>query len=191
MHFAENDIKGGPAEGGGSWRLMKGLAPQTSARARHCLLLACCIAGNTCIGNVSAASQWHPPDRLMHAVREIESGQGQFTYGDNGRSLGDFQLSEAAWIDVSAWRKSRDLPTYSYETHVWNPKVNRAYAADYLAILHGALKKRLNRPPTAAEVYASYNMGLSSFAQCQYRLTRVNSVTAKRCEQIKAALRVK
>jgi hypothetical protein len=119
-------------------------------------------------------------------VRSVESAQGVFTWGDGGRSLGDYQLSEAAWLDVTAWRRSRGLPTFPYENHVWNQKVSRAYAADYLAILHRGLKRRLSRSPTAAEVYAAYNMGLNSFAQCRYQLGKVNATTARKCEQITA-----
>lgn len=150
--------------------------------AKHLVLLMCLVAGNVMAGT------WRPSERLLHAVRYVESSHGLFTWGDDGRSLGDYQLSEAAWLDVNAWRKSRDLPTYGYDVHVWNRTVSRAYAADYLALLHHQLKKRLNRPPTAAEVYAAYNMGLASFAQCQYQLARVNPTTAKKCQQIKAMM---
>jgi hypothetical protein len=155
-----------------NWRVM----------TKHLALLICVVANQ-----VSAAS-WRPPDRLLHAVRYVESSHGLFTYGDNGQSLGDFQLSEAAWLDVSCWRKTRDMPTYSYDRHVWNRAVNRAYAADYLAILHRELSKRLARPPTSAEVYAAYNMGLSSFAQCNYQLAKVNPTTARKCQTIRAIM---
>jgi hypothetical protein len=133
-----------------------------------------------------AATTWQPTDELLHAIRFVESSHGQFTVGDHGQSLGDYQLSEAAWLDVSSWRKSRGVRTYKYERHVWDRAVSRAYASDYLAILHGQLKKHLNRAPTAGEIYAAYNMGLSSFAQCRFELARVNPVTARKCEQIEA-----
>ena len=140
-----------------------------------------------CMLAVSAqAATWRPTERLLHAVRLVESAEGLLTWGDNGNSLGDFQLSEAAWLDVSAWRKAHGLPTYQYETHVWNRAASREYAADYLAILHRALHKRLNRTPNPGELYAAYNMGLASFAQCQYKLARVNPTTAKKCQQVNA-----
>jgi hypothetical protein len=135
------------------------------------------------------ANTWRPCDRLLQAVRFVESSNGLLTWGDEGESLGDFQLSEAAWVDVNRWRKARSLPQYDYEPHVWNRKLNRAYAADYLTILHGELSKRLKRAPTPSELYAAYNMGLQSFAQCQYKLARVNPITAKKCEQIRVLMR--
>jgi hypothetical protein len=134
-------------------------------------------------------ASWRPPDNLLYAVHFVESSHGLFIVGDHGQSLGEYQLSEAAWLDVSWWRKARGLPTYSYERHVWDRQVSRDYAANYMSILYGVLKKRLKRPPTAAEVYAAYNMGLGSFAQCRYRLAHVNPTTARKCEQIKTIMR--
>ncbi|MHC1769354.1 MAG: hypothetical protein AB9869_34575 [Verrucomicrobiia bacterium] len=149
---------------------------------RVIVFMACLIAVEV------SASGWRPSDRFLHAVRHVESAGGLYTWGDDGRSLGEYQLSEAAWLDVNAWRRVRRLPLFDYRTDVWDPEISRMYAADYLSILHGELKKRLKRVPTAPEVYAAYNMGLASFAQCQYKLTRVNSVTARKCVLIKALI---
>jgi hypothetical protein len=119
-------------------------------------------------------------------VRIVESGDGLYTYGDEGRSLGDFQLSEGAWLDVNSWRKARGAKTYEYSHKVLNRYVNRVYAADYLALVHNELERVYKRPPSAAEIYAAYNMGLGSFASCKYSLQRVNRVTAKKCKAIRA-----
>ena len=58
---------------------------------------------------VVVATEWKPTDSFLRAVSFIESSNGRFTIGDNGNSLGEFQLSEAAWLDVSEWRKARRL----------------------------------------------------------------------------------
>lgn len=150
----------------------------------YVILVACLMAG----GWTVQAEPWQPTDDLMRAVRFVESSHGKFTFGDNGLSLGDYQLSEAAWLDVSSWRKERSLPVYKYDRHVWDRAVSRQYAADYLTILYGRLEKRLRRPPTAGEIYAAYNMGFSSFLHCRCQLANVNSTTAKKCEQIKIML---
>jgi hypothetical protein len=133
--------------------------------------------------NVSA-TEWRPSDALLRAVRQVESNNGRRVYGDSGRSLGPFQLSEAAWVDVSAFRKARGLKVYSYEQHVLHAYINQAYAADYLAMIHGELSRKLKREPTAGEIYAAYNMGLGNFAECNYRLARVNPTTARKCREI-------
>jgi hypothetical protein len=130
------------------------------------------------------ATDWRPSDALLRAVKQVESNNGRRVYGDSGRSLGPFQLSEAAWVDVSAWRKARGLKVYSYEHHVLHSYINQAYAADYLAMIHGELSRKLRREPTSGEIYAAYNMGLGNFAGCNYRLARVNPTTARKCKQI-------
>jgi hypothetical protein len=137
------------------------------------------------------AKEWKPTDDFLRAVKMVESSDGQFKYGDNGHSLGDFQLSEAAWLDVNEWRRARRLKTYPYEESVYNGFLNRVYASNYLTILHGELRRKLNRMPTHAELYASYNMGLATFAQCNFKLDRVNPITREKCRQIGEMLAAK
>jgi hypothetical protein len=130
------------------------------------------------------ANEWQPPDKLMKAVFAVESSNGQFTYGDHGRSLGDYQLSEAAWLDVSEWRKTRGLKTYAYHGNVYNSYINRVYARNYFSLIYSQLEKKYHREPTHGELYAAYNIGLSSFAQCRYNVNRVNRTTQEKCRQI-------
>jgi hypothetical protein len=137
-----------------------------------------------CDAFAANASGWRPSDALLRAVRHVESSNGRNLYGDGGRSLGHFQLSEAAWIDVSAWRKERGLKVYSYRSNVMHPYINQAYAADYLTMIHGELSRKYRRSPTVGEIYAAYNMGLSNFAECRYRLANVNPVTARKAREI-------
>jgi hypothetical protein len=137
-----------------------------------------------CFAVAVRAREWHPTDDFLKAVRQVESGNGAQKIGDNGESLGEFQLSEAAWLDVNAWRRSRSLKTYPYDRTVFHSYISRVYASNYLTILHDELTRKLKRPPTHAELYAAYNLGLSTFAQCDYKVQRVNPVTRARCEQI-------
>jgi hypothetical protein len=130
------------------------------------------------------AGEWRPPEEFLQAVRMVESSNGQNKYGDHGDSLGDFQLSEAAWLDVNDWRKARNLKTYHYDQSVFNGYINRVYAADYLSILYGELNRKLKRQPTPGELYAAYNIGLFTFAKCDYQVNRVNSATRAKCQQI-------
>jgi hypothetical protein len=66
------------------------------------------------------ASDWRPSESLLDAVRHIESADGLLTVGDNGQSLGNYQLSKAAWDDVNAWRRARGVATFKYERDVWS-----------------------------------------------------------------------
>ncbi|HEX7863103.1 MAG TPA: hypothetical protein VF773_22430 [Verrucomicrobiae bacterium] len=145
----------------------------------------------SCSAAVAQANEWRPSNDFLRAVRFVESSNGAFKIGDNGQSLGDFQLSEAAWLDVSDWRKARGLKVYEYEKSVFHSFINRVYASNYLSILYSELSKKLSRPPTHAELYAAYNMGLSTFATCNYRLSRVNATTRAKAQQIDEMLTVK
>jgi hypothetical protein len=135
----------------------------------------------------AGGTEWKPCHNFLKAVRFVESSNGKFLVGDNGQSLGDFQISEAAWLDVNEWRKARGLKIYSYD-HVFNTYLNRTYASNYLSLLHRELSRKLKRSPTHAELYAAYNMGLASFSQVDYQLKRVNSITRAKCEQINSIL---
>lgn len=135
------------------------------------------------------ASTWNPNPRLLDAVCQIESGGGRYLYGDDGVSLGHFQIQKGAWSDVSAWRKNQNLPTYAYQPNVLNPQVSRVYAAGYLTMIHDRLQSLYGREPSASEIYAVYNMGMSNFRKCNYDLANVNKVTVGKCRQIEALLK--
>ena len=137
---------------------------------------------------VAEATEWRPSEDFLRAVKFFESTNGLFKVGDNGQSLGDFQLSEAAWLDVSEWRKARRLKTYEYDKAVFHSFINRVYASNYLTILHAELSRRLGRAPDHGELYAAYNMGIAMFADCKFSLSRVNAVTRAKAEQISAML---
>ena len=134
----------------------------------------------------ASANNWKPDDKLMKAISFVESTGGLHLVGDAGASLGEFQMSHAAWEDVNAWRKERRLKTYPFSQFAFHAYINRVYASNYLTIIHSHLKRQLNRQPTVEELYASYNMGLTRFgAECGYDLTKVNKVTARKAATIR------
>lgn len=135
------------------------------------------------------ATNWNPDSRLLDAVCQIESNGGRYVYGDNGLSLGPFQIQKPAWSDVSSWRKKKNLPTYDYQKDVLDPQINRMYAADYLTIIYERLAQKYSRSPLPAELYAAYNMGLNNFRRCNYSLAQINPVTARKCRQLEALLK--
>jgi hypothetical protein len=144
-------------------------------------IVACLMLGLVMhVHSPSRGAEWRPCERLLDAISFVESTGGRFLYGDDGRSLGEFQMSEAAWRDVSKSRERQGLPVYSYRTHVFDRRISRIYAAGYLVILHRQLQTRLKRPPNPAELYAAYNLGLTGFARCQFDLSRVNPTTVRK-----------
>lgn len=140
-----------------------------------------------CAGLINA-NEWKPGEDLLNAIRHVESSGGKFLYGDNGRSLGDFQITRAAWSDVNRWRKARKLTVYDYRANVFNPVISKEYASNYLTILRTNLQQRLRRAPSASELYAAYNMGFSRFRACGFQISRINSTTARKCREIETML---
>src|SRR4051812_30815853 len=99
---------------------------KTSIRLSPPRALTAITAAVVCFWTFPVSAEWRPSDRFLHAVRHIESSGGAFVYGDDGLSLGDFQIRKAAWLDVSDWRKARGLKTYDYRKNVFNKAINRA-----------------------------------------------------------------
>ena len=145
----------------------------------------------SCSVGAIEATEWRPSNEFLRAVRFVESSNGAFKVGDNGQSLGDFQLSEAAWLDVSQWRRARGLKVYDYGKNVFHTFINRVYASNYLTILYTELSRKLGRAPDHGELYAAYNMGLATFESCDFRLNRVNPVTRAKARQIGEMLAAK
>src|SRR5687767_6184978 len=104
--------------------------------------------------SVNASSVWRPDARLLDALCHIESSGGRFVSGDGGLSLGHFQIQKPAWTDVNNWRRQQNLAVYDYRKNVFDPRISRLYAADYLTILHMRLSLHYNREPSAGELYA-------------------------------------
>jgi hypothetical protein len=149
---------------------------------KTCFTLLLCLCGTA----LAHANAWTPHDRLLNAVCQIESSGGRFTYGDGGSSLGHYQIQKGAWKDVVAWRKKQNLPTHDYQKNVYDPQISRMYAANYLTLLYGRLKAHYKREPTPGELYAAYNMGMTSFRKCNFDLNQVNPVTSAKCQQLTA-----
>jgi len=151
----------------------------------HSMLFLSCLA----VSIISVRGEdWAPSTRFLDAVCLIESGGGRYVYGDDGRSLGHFQIQKAAWFDVSVWREKKKLPTYDYQKNVLNPEINRCYAADYLTMIGGRLQQKYKREPAPSEIYAAYNMGMNNFRKCNFDLANVNPVTARKCRLLESLL---
>ncbi len=123
-------------------------------------------------------------EHFLDQVAMIESSGGKYLVGDQGKSLGAFQMSRAAWTDATAFRKRLGQTVYRYEDGVMNMKICRSYAASYLKLLEGRLKRLMGRQPTAGHVYAAYNWGLSNLKKARFDLNRVPRVTRRALNKI-------
>ena len=57
------------------------------------------------------AKSQSPSDKLLDAIRQIESSGGKFNVGDNGKAIGPYQLHKIYVDDVNRIYKTR----YTYE----------------------------------------------------------------------------
>jgi hypothetical protein len=117
-------------------------------------------------------------ESFLDRVAMIESSGDQFAIGDNGRSVGRYQIGLMAWCDVNEIRASKGLKTYPY-SYATNATVSRIYARQYLHLLASKLRKHLGRAPTASETYSAYNMGFSAFKKRGLNLSKVPSTTKR------------
>jgi hypothetical protein len=118
---------------------------------------------------------------LVHKVGIIESNIDEDAVGDNGRSLGAFQISEAAWADAVAYNRVTAGPHDPHLSTEW-----RRWAHDYTMSHHAAelilkmheermIKNRIK--PTAMKLYMAYNMGYSGAHQFNFN---INVTSGKR-----------
>jgi hypothetical protein len=156
---------------------------------RGLILICGVLAGVDFPVSASNAKTWRPDSQFLNAIRHVESTSGVNLVGDAGASLGDFQMSQAAWADVSEWRRDNGLKVYSYKQYAMHAYINKVYAANYLSMIHSHLKRQLKRSPTIEEVYAGYNIGLAKFGEsCGYDVRKINKATAMKCAQIRAIM---
>jgi len=150
--------------------------------AKYIMLLACFMATQV------TAANWRPSERLLHAVRSVESADGLLTWGDNGRSLGDYQLSEAAWIDVNAGERRGDFRRFNTKPMCGTgsePHVCRGLS-HHLSTSNSRSASAVFRPRPKFTPHTI--MGHASFAQCQYQFGQVNPTTARKCQLIEAIM---
>ena len=114
---------------------------------------------------------------LIHAVAMVESNNNHRAVGDQGKANGAFQMWKPAWTDCSRWLKKNGFKTTSYEKGVNDPNVSHQYCKIYLSLLNSQLRRSLGREPSAAEVYAAFNLGHAGFKRRGFDLSKTPEIT--------------
>ena len=128
-----------------------------------------------CVTPTARPIDWNT---LVNAVGQVESGMVHRAIGDGGASRGAWQITRAAWQDVSRLRKlSGESIWPSWKRGAHREGVARDYASSFLALLNSHLSSKLGRPPTVQELYAAYNLGLDGFRRRSYLLERCPEMT--------------
>ncbi len=123
------------------------------------------------------------PDIFLDAVATVESSNKPYAIGDHGKACGLFQMHKDAWEQVSHSRSQKGLEVWSYAS-AFDPKVSRIYASDYLDWMTNSIRSKTGANPSAAQVYAGYNQGLSGLAHCRYDVNLTPNHTVLACNKI-------
>jgi hypothetical protein len=105
---------------------------------------------------------------LIHKVGIIESNLNEDAVGDNGRSLGAFQISEAAWADAVAYSRVTSEPHDPVLPANWKRGAHdytlSHFAAELILKMHEARMLKNKIKPTPMKLYMAYNMGYNAAA---------------------------
>lgn len=115
---------------------------------------------------------------FLSKVEAIESNGRANAIGDNGRSVGLFQFSRAAWADCSKIRQKQGLSVYPY-SNATNAYIARLYAGTWFNYLESRLSLDLKRKPSDAHVFSAHNLGYSRFRDRGFNLQKVPQVTKR------------
>ncbi len=118
---------------------------------------------------------------LVHKVGIIESNIDESAVGDNGRSLGAFQISEAAWADAVAYNRVTAGPHDAHLSTEWKRWAHdytmSHYAAELILKMHEERMIKNRIKPTPMKLYMAYNMGYSSAQGFNFN---INATAGKR-----------
>ncbi len=125
----------------------------------------------------------------------IESSGNPNAVGDNGKSLGLYQISKEAWRDATDyWRLN--CPEYmqelfdglgnNYKKECMNPDSAKWVATYYLLYLAGRME-RANRPVTMKSLYMAYNCGFSKADSFNFDMNHFAISDKRRAIFIRAA----
>jgi hypothetical protein len=129
--------------------------------------------------STQAADSTAVTEELLDRIAMIESSGGKFLVGDNGKSLGVYQMGRLAWKDATEYRKQNGLPVWAYQEGVMHPDRSRSYAKCYLKVLEYRLHRLMGRQPTPAHIYSAYNWGLSNLRKVDFDLQRIPNSTKR------------
>lgn len=153
---------------------VSGNSPRIPAESLRRFLAAC-----GCFVLMAVAQAVEINGKLIHAVAMVESNNNPRAVGDQGKANGAFQMWKPAWQDCSAWLKRNGFKATPYEKGVNDPAISHQYCKIYLSILNGQLRRAIGREPSAAELYAAYNLGFTGFKRRGFDLSKTPSITQR------------
>ena len=114
-------------------------------------------------GQVEAQTPLMIDRSLLDAIKQVESGGDPCAIGDNGRSLGAYQIMEAYYNDALQYNPRLGDGGRTY-TDIWGIG-SEAYSEQVIASYMGryATSERLGRQPTNEDIARIHNGGPNGF----------------------------
>jgi hypothetical protein len=113
---------------------------------------------------------------LVHRVGIIESNLKPDAVGDDGESLGAFQIGRRAWADAVAYSKLVVGPHEYYLPEDWKGHANdfemAQRAATFILQMHEERMIKNKVKPTPLKLYMAYNMGWVGAAQHNFDINK-------------------
>ena len=97
-----------------------------------------------------------PSNKLIYAICKVESNNGMYVVGDNGKAIGCLQIWKTVVDDVNKYSKIK----YTYADRYDKVK---SYEIFKLYIGHYATEKRLGRKPTNEDMARIWNGGPNGY----------------------------
>ena len=97
-----------------------------------------------------------PSNKLIYAICKVESNNGMYVVGDNGKAIGCLQIWKSVVDDVNKYSKVK----YTYVDRYDKVK---SYEMFKLYIGHYATEKRLGRKPTNEDIARIWNGGPNGY----------------------------
>ena len=144
-----------------------------------------------CFAFMAVAQAVEINGKLIHAVAMVESNNNHRAVGDQGKANGAFQMWKPAWQDCSKWLKRNGFKTTTYEKGVNDPTISHQYCKIYLSILNSQLRRSIGREPSAAELYAAFNLGFTGFKRRGFDISKTPSITQRAAVKLNRFLEAK
>lgn len=113
-------------------------------------------AGAGCIF-VSALANADVPNRLLNAIRIVESGGNDNAVGDGGKAIGPYQIWRSYWKDALEYDPSIGGSYENCYERKYAERVVQAYMARY------ANERRLGHEPTFEDIARIHNGGPNGY----------------------------
>lgn len=97
-----------------------------------------------------------PSNKFIDAICKVESNNGMYVVGDNGKAIGCLQIWKSVVDDVNKYSKVK----YTYDDRYDKEK---SYQMFRLYVGHYATQKRLGRKPTNEDMARIWNGGPNGY----------------------------